>query len=131
MRLPALVLLIALGSASCQTQPTRSAGEMRIEEVARERRKGERFPVLTRLPSEAAVIGEVIPEGTGPALIQAAESVTEARELAEASLQPDDEEAVAAELRALVQRVQRPWREEPSATREDLGFPVPPPLDSP
>lgn len=126
----AAALSLVLALSACASSDDVGEGERRINELARERRGEERFPILTPLPSSSEVVGEGIPQAVGEGLLASASQLAEAQQAARESTGELSTEAVAAELRGLVEGLRDDPGVEPLAIdRESLGFPTPPPAE--
>jgi hypothetical protein len=125
----ASLLIIPFALAACASQAPLSEGEQRINELAKERSRGERFPVLRPLPSRREALGQGEKGNTRQELAIAAVPLKALT--ASMGEGPGEEplEDVAAELRSLVAELRRGKAADPVVDIEALAFPTPPPLD--
>lgn len=127
------ILLVIVGLmflSACATQRQVSAEEAIINDIAREKAKTSRFPILVPLPSAGEVVGEGIPAETATDLKGAASELGGFKQIAAAA--PDDleTEATVAELRAMIASLRAGRTAAPLRVDvEALGFPTPPPLE--
>lgn len=125
-----LFLLVIGALAACASQEPITEAEARFAELAKERRQDERYPVLAPLPGEAAVVGEGIPGSRAGELRGAASEFDALRGRTGLSDDPLSANEIAAELQAMVARLQaQETTTRPEVDVEALSFPTPPPLN--
>jgi len=123
--------MTALLLGACASGPELSEGEQQINQAAKERRKEERFPVLSPLPRDEVLREQATPDADAGELIAAAMDLSGVRASAAAPPPPQNLQTVVDELRAEVARLRAEAgrQPEPPIDVQALEFPTPPPRD--
>ncbi|MEM1409872.1 MAG: hypothetical protein AAGG79_03900 [Pseudomonadota bacterium] len=131
MRLP-IAILITLAAASCLGgRSGLSDQEIAILDLAKEKTKGARYPILGQLPGEAEVVGSGV-DADPAALRRDVEALQGLVPGDDGSGQAPETRATVVELQAMVEQLQRGRLGRPSSDVLEkaaaIDFPKPPPL---